>query len=386
MLALLAWVTTGCHRDAATQPPATAEVQVTVALPIPKAMSEWDEFTGRLVAPETVEIRARVAGYLDKVHFREGSEVARGDLLFSIDPRPYRAQLERAEAELERAKHRAVLARSESERAKSLFQTRAISADDFDQRTQAAAETGAAVRSAEAAVTAARLEVEFTEIRAPIAGRIGQALVTAGNLVSAGSSGATLLTTLVSVDPMYCYLEVDERSALRYRQLQRKGSRAAEVGGRLPAQIELADESGFPHHGYLDFVDNQLHPSTGTLRVRAVLPNADRTAAPGFFARVRIPAGIEYQGLLVRDVAVGNDQGRPFVWVVDGGGTVSPRPLTLGPLTDGLRAVRSGLQASDQVVINGLSLVRPGLKVRPALVDMRPSPEATNSSAPNHRP
>lgn len=376
----------GCHNEAPNRPATSAEIRVTVAHPIPKTLSEWDEYTGRLAAPETVEVRSRVAGYLQQVHFREGSEVERGTLLFTIDPRPYRAQLERVEAELERARHRAELAKSESERAKSLFQTRAISADDFDQRTQSAAETAAAVRSAEATVAAARLDVEFTEIRAPIRGRIGHALATAGNLVSAGTTGATLLTTVVSVDPMYCYLEVDERSALRYRQLQRKGARDSEQDGRLPAQIELADETGFPRHGFLDFVDNQLNPNTGTLRVRAVLSNADRAAAPGFFARVRIPAGVDYPGFLIRDVAIGNDQGRPFVWIVDTNGMVSPRPLTLGPITDGLRAVRAGLTASDQVVINGLNLVRPGLKVRPELAEMKPGLRTTNASLSAPRP
>ncbi|MCC7374936.1 MAG: efflux RND transporter periplasmic adaptor subunit [Verrucomicrobiales bacterium] len=374
-------LTTGCHESASSRGPAVTNlVHVTVARPIPRSMSEWDEFTGRLAAPETVEIRARVSGYVEKVHFREGSEVDRGDLLFTVDPRPYRAQLERAEAELERAKYRAELAKSEAERAKSLFQTRAISADDFDQRTQSAAETAAAVRSAEAAAVAARLDVEFTEVRAPIRGRIGQARVTAGNLVTAGTTGATLLATLVSVDPMYCYLEVDERSALRYRQLQRKGTRDSEEAGRLPAEVELADETGFPRHGFLDFIDNQLNPTTGTIRVRAVIPNPDRAAAPGFFARVRIPAGVDYQGQLVRDVAIGNDQGRPFVWVVDSAGTALPRPLALGPLVDGLRAVRSGLTAEDQVVINGLSQLRPGLKVHLELVDMLPSAGPTNTT------
>jgi RND family efflux transporter MFP subunit len=383
----LAALVAGCHDPASSRGPTpTNEVHVTVARPVARPMSEWDEFTGRLAAPETVEIRARVSGYLEKVHFREGSEVNRGDLLFTVDPRPYRAQLERAEAELERANHRAALARSEAERAKSLFQTRAISADDFDQRTQSAAETAAAVRSAAATTAAARLDVEFTEVRAPIRGRISHARVTAGNLVTAGTSGATLLTTLVSVDPMYCYLEVDERSALRYRQLQRKGTRESEEAGRLPAQVELANETGFPRHGFLDFIDNQLNPTSGTIRVRAVIPNPDHTAAPGFFARVRIPAGVDYQGQLVRDVAIGNDQGRPFVWVVDPVGITTPRLLTLGPLIDGLRAVRSGLTSEDQVVVNGLSQVRPGLKVHAELVDMQPATGSTNATPAAARP
>ncbi len=381
---ILLILTCGC-RPASTSPPpsAAASPVVTVAHPLARRLADWDEFTGRLAAPESVEIRARVSGYLDRVHFREGAEVQPGDLLFTIDPRPYRAGLDRASAELARARHRAQLTAIEATRAKGLFASRAISADNHDERLQAAAEAAEAVRSAEASLASAQLELEFTEIRSPVRGRVSNARVTVGNLVQGGTVASAVLTTVVSLDPVWCYLEIDERSALRYRRMDPARGTSEAPAPAVPVEMGLLGETGFPRSGRLDFVDNQLNSANGTLRVRAVFPNPDHLATPGAFARVRVPGSGEYDAVLVRDVAIGSDQGRPFVWVVGADDTAAFRPITTGPLVDGLRAVRTGLEPGDRVVINGLQSLRPGVRVSPQLTGMN----ATNApAAPSGRP
>lgn len=382
LLASLLVLPNACQRDPATQPTSqTQGVQVSVASPLPRTVEDWNDFIGRLAAPETVEIRSRVSGYLAKVHFQEGGLVQPGDLLVTIDPRPYQAVVDRLTADLARAKHRADLAAAEAARADSLFRTRAISEDDHDQRIKASAEAIETIRAAEAALQAARLDLEFTEVRSPIAGRISNARVTAGNLVSGGDSGATLLTTVVSVDPIHCYIEVDERSALRYRGLDPAGGNAGASENRMPAFMALTDEAAFPRRGHVDFVDNQLNPTTGTLRLRAVFPNPDGRAAPGFFARVRLPGGPPYPALLVRDTAVGSDQGRPFLLVAQPDNTAAFRPVTLGPIVEGLRVVRSGIADSDRVLLTGLMNARPGSRLRIETVPMQP-PGTTHNGGP----
>ncbi len=384
-LAAFALLLGGCHKAPNSTPqakPAPAAVSVTVAHPVVRQVEDWNEFIGRLAAPETVEIRSRVSGYLSKVHFQEGSLVQPSNLLVTIDPRPYQAVVDRLAADLSRARHRADLAAAEASRADSLFRTRAISADDHDQRIKASAEAVDSVRGAEAALQAAKLDLEFTEIRSPIAGRISNARVTAGNLVSGGDSGGTLLTTVVSIDPIHCYVDLDERSALRYRTLDL--ARTNGTTGNVAAWMALTDESGYPREGRVDFVDNQLNATTGTLRLRAVFPNPDGRAVPGYFARVRLPGSGEYEGLLIRDSAVGSDQGRPFVLVAQPDETAGFRPVVLGPLVDGLRVVRSGLAPSDQVVLTGLMTARPGSLLRTQLVPMMPA--MTNSTATAARP
>lgn len=360
----------GCDRP--TSPAAAATTPaVSVAYPISEEVNEWDEFTGRLASPETVEIRARVSGYINQVHFKEGSDVRQGDLLFTIDPRPYRAVVDRLTAEVGAARARAELARGEAKRAEGLAANKAISVDSFETRVKTATEAAEAVRSAEAALQAAQLELEFTEVRAPIAGRVSDARITAGNLVAGGSAAAsTLLTTLVSLDRMYCFLEVDEASALRYRQLDREGKRGGGNATVIPAEMALANEQGFPHLGQVDFVDNQLNPATGTIRVRAVFANPDRLLLPGFFTRVRIPGNGRYQATLIRDIAIGSDQGRAFVLVADAADTAVYRPVKPGPLINGLRVVREGLSEKDRVILSGLVTTRPGVKVSPQLVPM----------------
>lgn len=355
----------------AKQPPAAPPPQaVTVAEVLQREITEWDEFTGRLEAVDAVEIRPRVSGYITRVNFAEGKEVRKGEVLFEIDSRPYQAELARAEAELERARSAAALAASEVQRASKLVHVQAISREEYDSRASAEAQGGASVRAAEAAVQTARLNLEWTRVRSPIAGRVSNAMVTPGNLVQAGPP-ATLLTTVVSLDPMYLYFDSDEQTYLRY------ASRAKSTGtnwrdARLPVYLGLANESGFPHEGRLDFVDNQVDPNTGTIRTRAVFSNRSRALTPGLFARVKLVGTQKTDALLVRDAAIGTDQDRKFVLVVGPGDTLAYRPIVPGRLFDGLRIITSGLKAGERVVVNGLMRVRPGMKVAPTVTAMVP--------------
>ncbi|MCX6847664.1 MAG: efflux RND transporter periplasmic adaptor subunit [Verrucomicrobia bacterium] len=350
--------------------------EVTVAKPIAKRLTDWDEFTGRLTARHRVAIHSRVSGYITQVSFKEGTEVKAGDLLFTIDPRPYEAIVERAEAMLAQAKTAAELAGVEAKNATALRQGQAISVEESERRLKSATGELAGVRGAEAALRAAKLDLEFTQIRAPISGRISDARVTEGNLVSGGTQNTTLLTTIVELDPIYCEIEADERSVLKYREMHKSGERVSAMFARIPAEMALINQEGWPNHGEVDFVDNQINPTTGTIRARAVFPNADRLMAPGFFAKVRIPGSGEYDGLLIRDSAVGDDQGSSFVWVLDAEDKAVYRPITLGPLLDGLRVVRHGLKAEDRVVVLGLMSVRNGVKVKATMTEMLP-PAAT---------
>ncbi len=364
-LAVLALLFTGASckpkkPEAGPPPP----VKVTIAAPVVKKVTEWDEFVGRLESPKMVNLRARVGGYVEKIHFREGSEVKEGDLLFTIDPRQYQMAMEGAKAELDRTRTRAELAKNEAKRAETLIRSRAIAAEDYDTRLKAAAEADAAVRVADAALKKASLDFEFTTVRAPIGGRISYAQVTEGNLVTGGEKDSTLLTTIVALDPLYCYFEVDEQSALKYRQLFKDGKRASPLFEPIPAEMGLSNETGFPRPGKVDFVDNVLKPDTGTIRVRGVFPNDDKLLAPGFFSRIRIPGSGEYDALLIRDEAIGSDQGRAYVFVIDKDNKAEYRPVEAGPLEEGLRIVRSGLKAGEKVVINGLMTVRNGSQVQ----------------------
>lgn len=363
----IGWVLTGCGgHDRPANPPAPI---VSVMSGLEREVVEWDEYTGRLESPENVEIRARVNGYLEKVHFKEGKEVGKGDPLFTIDRRPYRAELDRAAAEHDRAISQAELAQSDAERAKRLIETKAISTEDYDNKTKTYTSALANVRSAKASLALAELNHEFTEIRSPIAGRIGRAYVTEGNLISGGvgGAGATLLTTVVSQDPLYCYLDLDEKSVLKYLRLRREGQRVSALDAQIPLEVALADEKGFPRKGYIDFVDNKLDPSTGTVRCRGVIANPDRTLGPGFFARVRIPGSGKYSALLLPDRAFGSDQAQKFAYVITPESKVEYRPVTLGPLVDGLRVVIGGLKPGEKVIVEGIGRVRPG-----TIVDARP--------------
>jgi RND family efflux transporter MFP subunit len=350
---------------------------VSVAPVLQRDLAEWDEFSGRLQAVDQVEIRPRVSGYIKHVTFTEGREVRKGETLFEIDPRPYQADLDRAQAQLEQARTAADLAAREVARAEKLVNVQAISREEFDSRTSAQANSVAAVRAAEAAVETARLNLSWTQVRSPIKGRVSRAEVTEGNLVQAGPPDATLLTTVVSLDSIYVYFDSDEQTYLRYA-----GRTAADGKGwrteRLPVYLGLANETGFPHEGYLDFVDNRIDPTTGTIRTRAIFSNRDRRFTPGLFARVKLVGGQRKPALLVRDAAVGTDQDRKFVLVLAKGDSLAYRPVELGRLTDdGLRIVRSGVEPGEKVVVNGLMRVRPGIKVTPSVVAMKDSSDST---------
>ncbi len=378
----------GCSRSDAKPETvdATPPPEVTVITPIVQEVTDWDEFTGRLASPETVEIRARVSGYLETVHFTEGAEVKAGDLLFTIDPRPYEAVVQQMEARVASSRSRAELTAQELENVAKLHGNGAISAEDYDRRGKAAAEAAAVLKGAEAELRQAKLNLEFTGIRSPVAGRVSDARVTMGNLITGGGTEPTLLTTVVSLDPIYCYIEADERSVLRYRQMHREGKRVSAQFGRVEAEMELAIESGFPHKGYIDFVDNVLDSTTGTIRARAVFPNPDKLMAPGFFARVRVPGSSNYEGLLVPDRSIADDQGTSFVWVVASDNTAHYRKVTTGPLLNGFRVIRAGLKAEEKVIVDGVMAVRNGRTVTPLLIPAEESVAASGARSGAEKP
>ncbi|TKR30191.1 efflux RND transporter periplasmic adaptor subunit [Luteimonas gilva] len=373
--ALVAAVIAACSSQAAPgegagMPPPP---EVSVATVLSKPVKQWDDFTGRVSAIETVELRPRVSGYVERVAYQEGQEVHKGDLLFVIDQRRYRAELARAQADLERARSEARLARSQDVRAQTLLEAKAISREEFDTRKAATAQGDAGVRAAEAAVASAQLDLQFTQVRSPINGRAGRAMVTEGNLAQADS---TLLTTLVSQDPMYVYFESDEQSFLRYQELARKGER---VNNKNPVRVGLASEQGYPHEGVVDFIDNQVDPATGTIRARAVLPNPDRVFTPGLFARVQLEGSAEFKAMLIDDKAVLTDQDRKYVYVLGPKNTAVRKDIVLGRMIGGLRVVEKGLAANDKVIVHGVQKVFfPGMPVAPkqiAMGDPAPNPQ-----------
>lgn len=382
-LLFLSSVLSACGTSASPEAGAPGPMEVSVATVIEREISEWDEYTGRLEAVETVEIRPQVSGYLQQVNFEEGREVKKGDVLFVIDPRPYQAEFDRAQAEAERARTAATLAEADLVRAEKLVATRAISQEEFDARKAALVSAQAAVKAAEAAVDVARLNLSYTRVTSPIDGRVGRAEVTVGNLVTGGLSGqATRLTTVVSMSPMYVYFEASERDYLKYMDLARSGQRALSREHANPVLLAVGNETDFRHQGYMDFVDNRVDAGTGTLMGRAVFPNPDRLLVPGMFARVRLLGTSKYAGTLVNDRAILTDQDRRYVLVVGEGDTLEYRAITTGPLVDGLRAVRQGLAAGERIVVNGLQRVRPGMVVKPRMVPMEGEATAAAEPAP----
>lgn len=354
----------GHAADTAIKPPAP---KVTVAPVEEKLVTEYEEITGRVDAQETVELRARVSGHIQAVAFQAGQDVAQGDVLFTIDARWYRAQFELAKAQAEQARARASVAEREAKRAIELLTAAAISSEEADARRSRAIEAQAAVASAEAAFALARLDLEHTEVKAPISGRISRALVTTGNLVSGAPGSATLLTTIVSVGDAYVYADIDEATVLKFQRLQRE-HRLVTRDGRVPVELQLADETGYPRFGYIESADNRLNSATGSLALRLVFPNPDGELMPGLFARVRIPISAPQRTLLISDRAIGTDQSQKFVLAVDAGNTVVYRSVKLGGSVDGKRIVRDGLRSGEQVVVNGLQRVRPGMTVAPERV------------------
>ena len=360
----LVFLLAACQPQQAAPPPPPPP-KVTVNQPIIRDVVESDEYTGRLEAVESVDIRARVNGYLQSVHFTDGAIVKKGALLFVIDPRPYQAELNRAKAQLEQAIARFERTQKDFARAQQLVKSRAMSQEEVDTRAADQREAQEAVQAARAAVEAARLNVEFTQVKAPISGRISRHLVTEGNLINGGTAESTLLTRIVSLDPLYGYFDVDERAFLKYTRLWRNGTRPGSREVNIPVDLGLADETGYPHQGHLDFIDNRLDPNTGTMTGRAVIPNPDLTLTPGLFARIRLAGSSQYEALLLPDEAIGSDQTQRFAFVVNDQHTVEYRKVALGPMIDGLRVVRGGLKPEEWVIVNGVQRVRTGAKVDP---------------------
>ena len=353
----------GCSQPSEAQaPPAPS---VTVAVPLVQAVQDWDEFTGRFEATQSVEVRARVGGYVSGVHFRDGDYVRRGQLLFSLDPRPAQAALASARAQLAQAQAQLALAQSELTRSETLLESQAVSQAEVDTRRGALQTAQAAIAAANANVRARQLDLEFTRVTAPISGRVSDRRVDAGNLVAGGSSAADVLTTVVSSAPIHFVFDGSEAVLLKYQRQARQGA--------APIQVRLQDEADFTRAGTLDFIDNAVDTASGVIRLRAVIPNADGFLKPGMFGQARLAGSGSYEAMLVPDAAVATDQARRIVYVVAADGSVAPRPVQLGPLVDGLRVIRSGLQRTDRVIINGVQRIQqPGMKVTATNGQIRP--------------
>jgi membrane fusion protein, multidrug efflux system len=384
-LALVVLITcfAGCAKPPAGPPP-MAPPAVTVAKPVSKRIVDHADFTGQLAAVDNVDIRPRVSGYIDRIVFKEGDLVKAGDLLLVIDPRPYQATLDQATANLRQAEAQQKLNEANFARAQDLRAKNVIATQDYDTAVAQKNQSEAQVLAAQAAVNAAQLNLGFTQIKAPVAGRISRQLVTVGNLVQADQ---TTLTNIVSVDPIYAYAEVDENTVLRYEQLIAQGSVPDARKAQVPISIALGDQKDFNHQGVIDFVDNKIDPATGTLQIRGKFPNPDGMLLPGMFVRVQVPTSQPYDALLIADQAVISDQGLKFVYVVTPENKVNQVRVALGPLVDNLRVVREGLKPDDEVIVDGIIKARPGAPVRPEQGDMRNYPSAEEagvvaSSAP----
>ncbi|HZD92562.1 MAG TPA: efflux RND transporter periplasmic adaptor subunit [Pseudolabrys sp.] len=373
----------GQSQQQAKAPPPPA---VTVANPVKKTVTDYDEYVGRFAAVNSVEVRARVSGYLDSVDFKDGQLVKKGDLLFTIDKRTFQNSLDQAKATLAQAKSNLAYAQADLERGQSLVKEKTITQQTFEQRTQAARNAQASLTSAEAAVRQAQLDLEFTELRAPIDGRIGARQVSPGNLVTGGTTGnTTLLATIVSTDPIYFEFTFDEASYLRYQRLGKNGHDLASPSGGMPVSLKLIDENKFDHKGRMDFVNNVISKSTGTILGRAVFKNPNGLFTPGMFARIRVPASAPYEALLVPDTAIGSQQTEKYVLVVNDKSTAQPKPVTLGQLVGSLRVIKSGLAPGDKVIVNGLARVRPGQKVKAQEQGAKPKGTPAASVKPSKR-
>lgn len=361
---LLAFVA-GCSKPKGDGPPAFGAMPVSVAPPAQREVQDWDEFTGRIEAVEAVEIRPRVSGYLDQVHFQAGEMVKKGDILFTIDARPFQAVLDRTEAELQQAETRLKWAKSEAERAERLWASRTASIEEVDKQRRAFEEATAGIGVAKAARTAATLDVEFCTVRAPIDGRVSRELVTAGNYVSGVAGFTTLLTTVVRMDPVHVYADVDEATFLRYQRLTSAGKATHLSTTDTPVEMQLDGEPGYPHRGKIESFDNRIQGSTGSILLRAEFPNGDGLLRPGSFVRLRVPAGPKYRALLVTERAIGTDQGRKFLLTVGANNLVEYKPVEVGPLIGDQRVIRHGIAPTDSVIVNGLQRARPGAPVVP---------------------
>jgi multidrug efflux system membrane fusion protein len=372
-LAVLALSGCGNHDSSGSQPPPGQSPNVKIAQPVSQTVTEWDEYTGHIEAVNSVEVRARVSGYLEKVNFKAGDKVSKGDLLFVIDPKPFIAQLNYAEAELERAKSKHELAKNDLARAERLFQAKAISEEEHDARSKGLRELLAAVHSAEANVYTAKLNLEFTNVRSPINGRIAQELITAGNVVNSTGADATLLTFIVSTNPVYVYVDADERSVLKYRRQAKKNGHGNLGDEKTLAELAVADEPDFPHQGHLDYIAPREDAATGTLTLRGVFDNADELLSPGFFARIRVRGSAPYPAILLPDRAIGTDQAQRFVWVVNSENQVEYRKVELGAHIGQSRVILQGLKPEEWAVIEGIQKIRPGIKVVPERISLAAS-------------
>ena len=360
----------GAPPKAAPPPPA-----VIVANPVQQTIVDRDEYVGRFVAVDNVEVRARVSGYLAQVHFRDGQIVKQGELLFTVDRRPFQNALDQARANLVQARSNLTFAEADLARAQQLVRERTVSEQLFEQRAQSKRNAEAAVAASEAAMRQADLDLEFTELRAPVSGRIGDRRVSPGNLVTGGTLGnTTLLATIVSIDPIRFEFTFDEASYLRYERLSKRGTDVAGREGSVLVELRLIDEADFGHRGRMDFVDNVIERSSGTIRGRAVFSNPAGLLTPGMFGRVRVPGSAAYAALLIPDIAIGTEQARKFILVVDADDVVRQRHVTLGDIVGKLRVVKDGLAASDRVIVEGLMRARPGQKVSPQAEDHSPAP------------
>ena len=364
----------GCKKASVAQEP---PLPVNVVTAIEKEVNEWDEFTGRLEAVEFVEIRPRVSGYITEIRFNAGAIVKKGDLLYVIDPRPYQADFDRAAAEVERMDAQLKLAQIELNRAKELRDKNTISASEFDQKAATYQGSAAAKSSAEAAKNSAALNLEFTQIKSPIDGRVSDARITLGNLVQPGAGPESVLTTVVSVDPIYAKVDADENAVLKYVKLSEEGKRVSARTAKIPGFVELGNETDFPHEGYIDFVDNRHDPGTGTIRARVVLKNWNPNfITPGFFARVRVAGATPYRAALIDDRVISSQQGLKYAFVVKPDNTIERRTLETGPLFEGKRIVKRGLKDGEKVVSTRLQMLRAGMSVTPV-------PEPTSASEPD---
>jgi multidrug efflux system membrane fusion protein len=366
-LAVIAPLLAGCGSQQAPAQAAPPPPTVTVAKPVKRTIVDQDEYVGRFVAIDTVEVRSRLSGYLASVHFTDGQLVKKGDLLFTVDRRPFQIVLDQARANLAQARANLAYTENDLARGAQLVRDKTITEQTFDQRTQAKRVAEAAVAANEALVHQAELDFnEFSELRAPIDGRIGDRRVSPGNLIPGGLSGTTtLLATIVSVDPIRFEFTFDEAAYLRYERVARGGADPAHLWSSTPVKLKLLDEPTFAHDGHMDFVDNQINQSSGTIRGRAVFANPTALFTPGMFGRIQVPASPPYEALLVPDVAIGTEQTRKYVLAVDGENAARQKYVTLGQAVDGLRVVKDGLAADDRVIVNGLMRVRPGVKVTP---------------------
>jgi len=381
LIAILAPALAGCGEGAPKQaaPPPPA---VTVANPTKQTVTDYDEYVGRFVSVDMVEMRARVSGYLDKIGFQDGQLVKQGDLLFTIDRRPFETTVAQTKAQLAQARANLAFADSDLARGAQLVRDKTITEQTFDQRTQAKRVAEASVQAQEAAVRQAELDLQFTELKAPVAGRIGDRRVSPGNLVTGGTGGSTtLLATIVSIDPMRFEFTFDEASYLRYERIAGASTNDASRSKGLKVLLRLIDEPDFTHEGTVDFVDNVIDRSSGTIRGRAQIPNPKGLFTPGMFARVRVPGSVPYEALLVPDVAIASEQVRKYVLVVGDDNTAKQKYVTLGQLAGNLRIIKDGLSVDDKVIVNGLARIRPNTKVTPQQQGAQPAataPQAKN--------